>query len=40
MPLSPDFLTACDSGKVAEGLTGALLEELTAAAEKIIADEK
>ena len=39
MPLSPEFLTACDGGKIGDGLTGALLEELTAAAEKIIAGE-
>ena len=39
LPLSPDFVTACDSGKIGEGLTGALAEELTAAVEKIIAGE-
>ena len=39
MPLSPEFLTACDGGRIGDGLTGALLEELTAAAEKIIAGE-
>lgn len=39
LPLSPDFLTACDSGKIAEGLTGALEEELSAAVAQIIAGE-